>query len=90
MRRMAGWVKRADRASVHLSGSLRFRNGQRHMVTITDVSPDGCKLFIGEMLPIGSVVLLDLPGQETVRASVRWSMVGKAGLLFLQPERSAG
>jgi hypothetical protein len=81
MRRMPGWISRADRMPVYLCGSLSLHDGQTLPVTITDLSPDGCKVCAA--LTIGEVVQLDVPGRDTVRANVRWSILGKSGLLFI-------
>jgi hypothetical protein len=68
---------------VYLCGSLGLRDGRSLFVTITDLSSEGCKIRSTQMLPIGEIVRLEVPGRDTVRASVRWSMSGEAGLRFV-------
>lgn len=74
---------RADADPVLLYGSLRLGDGQRLAVTITNVSPDGCKLDVSEMLPVGAVVELDVPDRMVMHANVRWSTQCRAGLQFV-------
>ena len=83
MRRRVGWVKRADRIPVYLDGWIRIGKGERHSVIVTDLSSDGCKVRLRQMLPIGETVELDV-GQQKFEASVRWSVLGAAGLRYLQ------
>ena len=83
MRRMPGWISRADRKPVYLCGSLGLRDGRSLFVTLTDVSSEGCRIRTTQILPIGEVVRLEVPGRESVRASIRWSLSGEAGLRFV-------
>lgn len=82
-RRTAGWVKRADRLPVHLTGLLHLSDGRKIGVVVTDMSAQGCKVSAHHLLPIGAIVQLLMPGQDLMPASIRWSMLGKAGLFFL-------
>lgn len=82
MRRI-GWVKRADRAPVRLNGSIHLSNGRRVPVTVTDVSAEGCKVASNHMLPIGEIVQLAIQGRDMVPVSIRWTILGKAGLRFI-------
>lgn len=83
MRRTAGWVERADRASVHMTGLLHLSDGRKVGVVVTDMSAAGCKISAHHLLPIGAIVQLAVSGREIMPVSIRWSMLGKAGLLFL-------
>lgn len=65
------------------AGSICFRSGRTLSVTITDLSALGCKVQSAEMLPIGEIVDLDLGGGDTRKASIRWSVLDRAGLLFM-------
>jgi len=67
----------------YLSASVRFGDGKRVAATITDLSSDGCKISSRQMLPVGELVELMVPGRESFQASVRWSTVDKAGLKFI-------
>jgi hypothetical protein len=82
-RRTVGWVKRADRTPVHLTGLLHLSDGRKIGVVVTDLSAQGCKVSAHYLLPIGAIVQLLVPGRDMMPASIRWSMLGKAGLFFL-------
>ena len=75
-------LQQAD-PSVLLYGSLRLGNGQRYPVTVTHISSDRCQVQLHDMLPLGAVVQLDVPGRDPVNASVHWTVIGKTGLLFI-------
>ena len=77
--------KRADRPLVRLSGSIHLPNGLRFPVTVTDVSEEGCKVVSNHQLPIGEIVQLAIQGRELVPVSIRWAILGKAGLRFISP-----
>ena len=47
------------------------------------MSAQGCKVSAHYLLPIGAIVQLLVPGRDILPASIRWSMLGKAGLFFL-------
>jgi hypothetical protein len=47
------------------------------------MSAQGCKVSAHHLLPIGAIVQLLVPGRDMMPASIRWSMLGKAGLFFL-------
>lgn len=82
-RRAVGWVKRADRTPVHLTGLIHLSDGRKIGVVVTDMSAKGCKVSAHHLLPIGAIVQLLVPGRDIMPASIRWSIFGKAGLYFL-------
>ena len=75
--------KRAYRPLVRLPGFIHLSNGLRFPVTITDLSEEGCKVASNHMLPIGEIVQLAIKGRDFVPVSVRWAILGKAGLRFI-------
>jgi hypothetical protein len=77
--------KRADRPLVRLRGSIHLPNGLRFPVTVTDVSEEGCKVASNHLLPIGEIVQLAIQGRALVPVSIRWAILGKAGLRFISP-----
>jgi len=79
--RMPGWVGRPDRNGVEIPGALRV-TGLELPVTITDMSPDGCKVRTPDILPIGEAVEIEIPTFLPTPATVRWSLPGIAGLRF--------
>lgn len=53
--------------------------------TACDVSEQGLKLEVAEMLPAGRPVSVKLPGLPFFTGEVRWHGAGHAGLRFLKP-----
>jgi hypothetical protein len=83
MRELAASVQQNRKLPISLYGSIRSEDGRRITVTVTELSSDRCKLDSSEMLPVGAVVWLDVPGRKPISASVHWSMIGKSGLRFI-------
>lgn len=54
-------------------------------VFVQDVSRCGFMAECGEVVAIGSHVMLDVPGIGPVRAQVRWQLAGRMGGMFLDP-----
>lgn len=52
------------------------------LVTITDLSFDGCKLRSGAALQIGEGLRLHVPGQGWIRAEVERTNGGEASVVF--------
>lgn len=81
--RMPGRRAKAAKRPVAEHGSIRLRDGRTLSVTITDLSSLGCKVQAGEMLPIGEIVDVNMVGRDTRKASIRWSVLDRTGLLFI-------
>ena len=88
MDRMPGWTDRDEREAASFAGALLLSTGERIPVMITDISNDGCQVESDERIPIGDIVTLELPGEMSTEASVRWAVSGRAGLQFRHPVRS--
>ena len=84
MRRLPGWIDRADREAVLFDGSLMLSDGSTVPVRITNVSDAGCQLECEATLPIGGTARLQL-GENELMANIRWALPGSAGLQFLEP-----
>lgn len=82
MSRVPGWIDRADRDLVSVPASLVLI-GRNLPVQITNVSDGGCQIECDETLPIGAAVSLRLE-LVSIAATVRWSVLGKAGLRFVK------
>ena len=80
--RMPGWVSRDDRQVVEINAILRII-GRELPVTIIDMSTNGCKVRCHDILPIGEVAHLEMAAFQPTPASVRWSLIGMAGLKFI-------
>lgn len=82
-RREPGWIARDDRMPTLLEGNALREDGSVVAVTMSDLSRDGCRLdFDGETLRIGEWVNLEAAGHSVMRAQVRWSLLGSAGVRF--------
>lgn len=89
MDRMPGWTDRDEREPALLAGALVLSGGERVPVTIRDISNDGCQVESDELIPIGDMVTLELTGEMSTEASVRWAVLGRAGLQFRHPVNTA-
>lgn len=83
MRRLPGWAPREDRNNVFIDATIRLCTGRIVPVTIVDVSQSGCKVRSLQTLSIGEIVQIEIPSYLPAVASVRWSVLGRAGLLFV-------
>ena len=83
MQRLPGWIARADREDVRLSGTAVLADGRRIPVEITNVSRSGCQVVSDETIGIGEPIELNVPPLEGVAGTIRWSLFGNAGVRFL-------
>ena len=86
---MPSWTDRDEREPALLAGALVLSSGERVPVTIRDISNDGCQVESDELIPIGDMVTLELTGEMSTEASVRWAVLGRAGLQFRHPVNTA-
>ena len=86
---MPSWTDRDEREPALLAGALVLSSGERVPVTIRDISNDGCQVEADELIPIGDMVTLELTGEMSTEASVRWAVLGRAGLQFRHPVNTA-
>jgi hypothetical protein len=75
---------RANRTPVLLEASVVVGNTISN-VEVTDLTGDGC--CVTGSYRIGEWISITFPRTEAIRAQVRWTIFGKAGLRF---ERSFG
>ena len=85
MDRLPGWIDRDSREPTSFPGIVVLAEGQRLPVTMTNISAEGCQVECIEALPIGQTVQLELAGDIKAEASVRWAILGRAGLRFTFP-----
>lgn len=83
MQRLPGWIARSDREEVRLTGTAILADGRRIPVEITNLSSDGCQLMSGETIGIGERIQLTAPPLEEVAGTIRWSLLGSAGVRFM-------
>lgn len=87
--RAPGWVEREERKRVRVPATVLLPDGSSIEASVTDISFDGCRLETPALLPIGARLRLLLPKLGEVKAQVRWSMLGIAGLRFQVGESGA-
>ena len=85
VRRLPGWISRADRDPVSLSGNAVLADGREVRISVTDLSRDGCRVECDETLKIGETIRLNVDAVDNVAAVVRWELCGTAGVRFLNP-----
>ena len=85
MQRMLGWVSRRDRQPASFAGSVLLGDGSTIDVMVTDRSVEGCQISSAHNLPIGETVTLEC-ASHSLKASVRWALLGRAGLRFCTDE----
>ncbi len=81
---LPSWIERAGREPASFPAIVVLAEGQRLAVTITNISSAGCQIDCAETLPIGQAVRIELAGNIAAEANVRWAILGRAGLRFLQ------
>jgi hypothetical protein len=80
--------RREHRRSIDLVG-LAFRgDGSRSVVSISDISFEGCQLSGGEF-ELKEGIRLVIPDRGEMGARVRWASKGKSGALFTNDEKLA-
>jgi hypothetical protein len=73
------------RRVVNLAGHARSEGFPVHLVKVTDLSEDGCKVSGLEMIDPGCQIWLKVDGITPRLARVVWSEGGLAGCEFLSP-----
>ena len=86
MDRLPGWTDRDNREPTSFPAILVLADGERRPVTITNISAEGCQIEGAEAVPIGETVRIELAGDIRADATVRWAVLGRAGLRFIRDE----
>jgi hypothetical protein len=84
--RLPGWTDRDNREPASFPAILVLAEGDRVPVTITNISSDGCQVEGADAIPIGDKVRIELAGNISADATVRWAVMGRAGLRFVRDE----
>ena len=82
MTRVPGWIPRNDRDGVLLSGSATLPDGREIPISLTNLSRDGCRVQSDETLGVGEVIRINVEALEGVVGTIRWSLLGTAGVRF--------
>lgn len=78
--------RRESRYATTQEAALRTSKGDSAMVTLSDVSLQGCAIECSEAwLRVGSFVTVAVNGGEPLTAIVRWIRDGHAGMEFMAP-----
>jgi hypothetical protein len=83
------WPRRSDRVSLAAEVILRRRGKTAFRVTVTDVSPEGCKVALVERPGVDEHVLIKFDGIEAIDSQVCWVEGFTAGLKFERPMHPA-
>jgi hypothetical protein len=83
------WPRRSARVSLAAEVTLRRIGKSTFRVTITDASPDGCKVQLVERPAEGEYVLVKFEGLEPMESEVCWIDGFTAGLRFRRPMHPA-
>lgn len=79
-----GQHPRPTRIDVAIKGLLTTSDGHKVSVMVRDISAGGFRLTLlePEELLVGETVVLQVPGGDRLRASIRWSAGREAGGSF--------
>lgn len=80
--RLPGWLSRFDRDVVLLHGMARRADGREIPAQLTNLSKEGCRLETSETLKIGERVKVNIEMFDQISGTVRWSLLGVAGVRF--------
>lgn len=77
--------RRQERHSIEGDVRLRQRGGTRYPAAVKDVSTGGCRVELAQVMNVGDLMFISLPGIETLQATVRWTDGWVAGVQFETP-----
>ena len=83
-----GLAERANRRPVEFPAHLVLGGGSVLDVRVLDLSYDGCRIDIPQLVFEGDAVQLSVEGRGVIEASVRWCKDGRAGLKFADQEQA--
>lgn len=77
---------RSPRRKVEFGAFAERPDGTEAVLTVSNLSYDGCEVVSAERFRIGERVKLNLPRLGRISAEIRWSAEGRAGALFIVDE----
>lgn len=86
MHRLHGWIGRKDRDEVAIDAVVHHDDGSKEGVTLTNLSPDGCRIESNGDFRIGERLQIAIPRVGQLNAQIRWALPGSAGARFFQQE----
>ena len=84
MHRLHGWIGRRDRDEVAIDAVVHRDDGSKESVTLTNLSPDGCRIESNGDFRIGERLQIAIPRIGQLNAQIRWALPGSAGARFFQ------
>jgi hypothetical protein len=84
-----GLPERANRRPVEFPAHLVLGDGAMLDVRVLDLSYDGCRIDVPQIVFEGDSVQLSVQGRGMIQATVRWCKDGLAGLKFPDEEDQA-
>lgn len=82
-RKLESLNRRAPRRVVEFGAFAERPDGSEAVLTVANLSYEGCQLNSGENFLTGERVKLNLPRRGEILAEIRWSAEGKAGANFI-------
>jgi hypothetical protein len=80
------WVRRSDAV---LDATLRERGRMRRIGKVANLSTDGCRIDLDEVMPVNANAWVTLPSLESRYSRVAWCRDGSIGLDFEKPLHTA-
>ena len=77
--------RRASRAALSLSATMREGSKSKVQVSVIDVSTHGCRVQCSSAVPVDSCVWLSIPGLENQNCRVVWHCQEFVGVEFEKP-----
>lgn len=77
---------RAPRRDVEFGAFAARTDGSEALITVSNLSYDGCQLRTHDLFRSGEKVKLNLPRFGHIGAEIRWTAEGKAGARFIVEE----
>jgi hypothetical protein len=77
--------RKRDRAVVDKDVEIKVGARAWHRASLRDLTPDGFRLRLTDMPPVGTRLMIRMPGISMLEAEVCWSRDFEAGCKFTAP-----
>ena len=81
--------RNGPRRDVEFGAFAERADGSEAVLTVSNLSYDGCQIRSEENFQIGERLKLNLPRRGQIFAEIRWAAQGKAGTAFVLDEGSS-
>lgn len=82
-REVVDWNLRTGRRTVSHMATVRTGDRRTVRALVTNLSFEGCQLFVAGALYVGEKVTVEIPGRGAIDGQVRWYADDRAGVRFL-------